>query len=234
MHQVSEHRWLTSIAVIWRFGIVVLGTIGLLLGFHPFNGNPNTGMFRYFTNLSNAVVVVYFICALVAMFSHGHGSGNFVLWPVIKNTATMGLLVTMLIALALLGGVMKNGHVDPALLLLHLIVPLMTFFDWLLFDPKGGMHVWEPVAWLGWPFAYLIVSMAIAPFDPIRQEDGRYIEYPYPFVDVSALGAGRVVLNVVVLIVLFIAFGYVLFGLDRLLARIGSRHGRQLGAVVTS
>ena len=226
MHQASQRHWFTRIAVVWRLGIVILGAVGLLLGFHPFGGNPNVGMFRFFTNLSNAVVVLYFIAALVSMRSRNYAPHRRILWPVIKNTATMGLLVTMLIALALLGGVMKNGHVDPALFLLHLLVPVMTFLDWLVFDAKGGVHVWEPVVWLVWPFAYLIVSMAIAPVAPIRQEDGTYIEYPYPFLDVSALGAGRVTLTVAVLLVLFIALGYVLFVIDRALGAIERRGSR--------
>jgi hypothetical protein len=53
--------------------------------------------------------------------------------------ATMELIVTMLIAYFLLGNFTMQGTADISLTLLHKVIPLMAFLDWLLFDPKGQM-----------------------------------------------------------------------------------------------
>lgn len=183
-------------------------------------------MFRYFTNLSNAVAILYFVCALAAMLIPTYRSGGKILWRPLKNTLTMGLLVTMLIAQFLLNGIWVNGKVDVSLLFLHLLTPLMVLLDWLFFDGKGRMRVWEPVAWPLWPLAYLAVTLILAPISPIRKDDGSFSRYPYPFIDVASLGAGRVAVNVVVLLVLFIVLGYILFGIDHLPGLFSKRKRR--------
>ncbi|MCH4209135.1 Pr6Pr family membrane protein [Bifidobacterium sp.] len=206
----------TWLAVSWRLAIVISGGFALVRSYHPFSNNPNTGMFRYFTNLSNAAAILYFVCALLAMLAPAYRPGRRILWRPLKNMLMMGLLVTMLIAQVLLNGIWTDGKVNPSLLFLHLLTPLMMLLDWLFFDAKGVMRWWEPVVWLLWPFAYLVVTLVLAPISPIRMEDGKYAEYPYGFIDVAALGPVRVAVNVVVLLVLFIILGYIIFGIDHL------------------
>jgi hypothetical protein len=212
--------------VVWRLAIVISGSYALVRAYHPFSSNPNIGMFRYFTNLSNAVAILCFVCALLAMVAPAYRPGRKILWRPLKNMLMMGLLVTMLIAQMLLNGIWTDGKINPSLLFLHLITPLMMLLDWLFFDAKGAMRSWEPVVWLLWPFAYLVVTLILAPISPIREENGHYVKYPYGFIDVDTLGAGRVVIYVVVLLILFVILGYIIFGLDHLFKAL-FRRGRR-------
>ncbi|MCI1219449.1 MAG: Pr6Pr family membrane protein [Bifidobacterium sp.] len=222
----SAVRTSTRLAVVWRLAIVISGGFALVRSYRPFSDHPNTGMFRYFTNLSNAAAILYFACALLVMVMPAYRPGRKILWRPLKNMLMMGLLVTMLIAQVLLNGIWTDGKVNPSLLFLHLITPLMMLLDWLFFDAKGAMRSWEPVVWLLWPFAYLVVTLILAPISPIRMENGKYTEYPYGFIDVAALGPVRVAVNVVVLLVLFIILGYIIFGIDHLLKTLLRRGHR--------
>jgi hypothetical protein len=70
--------------------------------------------------------------------------------------------------------------------LVHTVVPLLTVLGWLIFGPRGQTS--RRVAWLSllFPFCWLVFTL-------IR---GAVIHwYPYPFIDVSAIGYGKAILN---------------------------------------
>lgn len=71
-----------------------------------------------------------------------------------------------------------------------------------------------PLRWCVFPAAYLAYAL-------IR---GAMLgSYPYPFIDVLAIGYMRVAINSIGLLVLFLALGYSVLGLSRL---AGVRQGR--------
>jgi hypothetical protein len=70
--------------------------------------------------------------------------------------------------------------------LVHTVVPLLTVLGWLIFGPRGQTS--RRVAWpsLLFPLCWLAFTL-------IR---GAVIHwYPYPFIDVSAIGYAKAVLN---------------------------------------
>ncbi len=70
--------------------------------------------------------------------------------------------------------------------LVHTVVPLLTVVGWLIFGPRG--YTSRRVAWLSllFPACWLVFTL-------IR---GAVIHwYPYPFIDVSAIGYGKAILN---------------------------------------
>lgn len=105
--------------------------------------------------------------------------------------------------------------------LTHTVVPIMGVLGWLLYGPRGMISrriVWlsviYPVVWL----IFTLVRGAVIDF------------YPYPFVDVTHLGYGRVVVNCVWIALLYLAVASGASALDRRLARTivpgrGSRPG---------
>jgi hypothetical protein len=92
----------------------------------------------------------------------------------------------------------------------HVVAPALYVIDLLVFVPKGTLQAKSVLTWMLFPFAYAAYSLmhgAVMGF------------YPYPFLDVAALGYEQVLLNMGVLIVVFAGLGLLLVGLDHVLGR---------------
>jgi hypothetical protein len=243
------------LSLLWRIAIVIFELIALIIAFDPFSSAPNWGMFRFFTNVSNAAALICIAAIVAIQLRHWSDAGSHfrntssITSPstdlgrsdryspvltspgfpgdsalrILKHMATMGLIVTMLIAYFMLGNFTMQGTADISLTLLHKVIPLMAFLDWVFFDKKGQIARWEPVGWLAWPLAYLIIVLASASISPAN---GRKAFYPYPFIDVANLGVGSVIRNMALLALAFTLFGYLWFALDRALWRMAMRHAR--------
>jgi hypothetical protein len=95
--------------------------------------------------------------------------------------------------------------------LVHTVVPLLTVLGWLMFGPRGQLS--RRIAWLS-----LLFPVGWLAFTLIR---GAVIHwYPYPFIDVAAIGYAKAILNAfwVALLLLGLAAGAT--ALD---ARLGPR-----------
>ena len=96
------------------------------------------------------------------------------------------------------------------IVLLDSVMPAAFVLDWLWFTPKGRLRWIDPVKWLAFPLVYggwtLIHGLATH-------------WWPYGFVDVDALGLGRVVAIFGALLVFFLLVGLALVGLDRVFGR---------------
>jgi hypothetical protein len=92
----------------------------------------------------------------------------------------------------------------------HIVAPALYLIDWVPFVPKGTLKYKSAFIWLVFPLAYAVYSLihgAITGF------------YPYPFIDVSKLGYGKVLANMAVLILVFAGLGLLLIAVDRWLGR---------------
>ena len=102
----------------------------------------------------------------------------------------------------------------------------VTFADWLLFDEKGRMPLWGPLAWMSLVLVYLVVVMVrvgLLGHDMGGGTTADVTRYPYTFLDPALSGAGGVALFCLSMLVAFVALGFVMVGIDRLLARIARR-----------
>jgi len=120
-----------------------------------------------------------------------------------------------------------SGTMQVVLILTHYVVPIMTIVDWFAFDKKGAMKAYSPLTWTVLPllyFGYAMIASQIG--DGIGYSGSRY---PYPFIDVDALGLPRVLLTVVVLLLVFIALGYVYYGIDRMCCKFSKERGQSEG-----
>jgi hypothetical protein len=91
--------------------------------------------------------------------------------------------------------------------LLHSVNPLLFVIYWLFFARRENLKWKQSINWLGFPFIYLIYTL-------IRGAITRF--YPYPFVDVAKLGYGRVLINSLVLLIVFLVLGLLLIFVSRL------------------
>lgn len=99
--------------------------------------------------------------------------------------------------------------VDTAL---HGVMPLLYVGFWFLFVTKGTLRIGDIVGFLGFPVAYIAYSLVRGPVDNA---------YPYPFLDVGALGIGPVAVNVLAVGAALVLAGLAYIALDRVLG--GSR-----------
>ena len=214
-------------SIVWKAVLVAIATYGLLDGAGILEGAYKEGFPHMFTNVSNLFAWGYFLVAVVWLFRHRDDEAAVTLAPQAKYTATMSLLVTMLIAHFLLFDAMfRDGQLVWHLVVLHYVVPVMALLDWALFDEKGRMPVWGPFAWLSLVVVYLAVVMICAGPLGMNMGGGTTADisrYPYTFLDPGISGVGGVVTFCAVMLVAFVALGYVLLGLDRLLAKFGAR-----------
>lgn len=78
---------------------------------------------------------------------------------------------------------------------LHTVVPLLAMVYWIFFVPVFQTTLRKTMLWLVYPLGYLFVTL---------WRGGTSGFYPYPFINVSDLGLGRVLLNSTLLFVGFV------------------------------
>ena len=96
--------------------------------------------------------------------------------------------------------------------LLHYAVPLAALLWWLVLPPRLRIDAAATLRWLAWPAAYAVYALvrgAISGF------------YPYPYIDVPALGLPRVLLNAAALMLVFVLAAYLLRALAHWRQRAG-------------
>lgn len=148
-------------------------------------------MLRYFTNFANLLVAV----------SLGLRLGR--MW---QATATLsigmvGLVYHFVLALP---QPMPAPHWYPDFLL-HRVVPVLTLVWWLIWGERG-LRLRDLLLWLLPPLVY-------GPYALIRGAATGI--YPYPFLDLSRLGAGQVAVNLGGVLLGFVLGGLALWGVGR-------------------
>lgn len=199
-------------------GIFLLGAVGLLLHSTLLEtGHIRPGMFCFYTNLSNLLVLVYEL-ALAAVPEGAvrrmlTGSG-------VALAMTLCIYVTHLIyhfvlvpdarhrgkKFADFGGSFGN-------LCVHYGTPWLVVGQWLLWGNKAGLTAASAARWLVLPLAYFVYAM-------LRARTGRPIGhtkllYPYTFMDPEKLGVKKFCLSVTAVLVGFFLLGCLFAALGR-------------------
>lgn len=163
-------------------------------------------LFSYFTIQSNLFV----LAAAVTLALDPCRDGP--VWRVLRLDALLGITVTGLVYWTLLAPVVDlHGAALAAGLGFHLVAPAGTLVAWAVFGPRPRVtwstvrwaFLW-PLAWIGWTFAHGALT--------------RW--YPYPFLDVTAIGYARALLGVAVVLVLGVALLLLFRWLDRRLPEV--------------
>ena len=94
--------------------------------------------------------------------------------------------------------------------LLHLAIPILYLIYWLLYAPKRDLAWKQLPSWLLFPAAYMVYTI-------IRGAITGY--YPYPFIDVAALGYPVAMRNAAGVVLLFLAASAGILSLGRALAK---------------
>ena len=203
-------------------GIFLLGAVGLLLHSTLLEtGHIRPGMFCFYTNLSNLLVLVYEL-ALAAV---PEGAVRRLLTgSTVALAMTLCIYVTHLIyAFVLLPTAHRRddeswlkGRFSFGNVCVHFITPGLTVLQWLLWQDKAGLTVGHAVWWLVLPLAYFAFAMLRAGTGKPIGRTGQL--YPYPFLDYPRLGAGRFWLYATAILTFFFGLGCLFVGIGHLLA----------------
>lgn len=179
--------------------IVVLCIVGLTMHRDFYACRVRKDFFCFYTNLSNLVVLLYFSAAAPWLYQ------NASLHPLIAHAefaVMMQILLTFAVFhLVLFPAVRKTAlHMERSReymivcadnLFIHYLVPLSVFVYWLLFSPgKASLRASDALYWTALPVLYAAFIFLRAPLRGVIEEAGS--PYPYPFMDVQALGIRRV------------------------------------------
>jgi hypothetical protein len=162
----------------------------------------------FFTILSNLWVAL--VCSF-ALVGRGSRMARWLRSPRALAAAALYIGITHVVYVALLHALWSpTGAQWWADIGLHYAVPLLYFAWWLLFAPRPGLGWGDALRWLAFPLVFVSWTL---------WHGAAVHEYPYPFLDVGALGMDRVLINILALGGGFLALGTLLIGIDKMLPR---------------
>ncbi|WP_415326598.1 Pr6Pr family membrane protein [Chryseobacterium sp. MMS23-Vi53] len=155
--------------------------------------------FSYFTILTNIIVASYFTFQIFRNQSKTEKSG-------ILTAITIYITVVGLIYQVLLRFTWNPTGLQKIIdELLHTIIPILVIIYWYLFENKSNLNYKMIPKWAIYPLVYLFYILIRGSFSDF---------YPYPFVDVTAFGLTKVLINAFWILVFFV-------GLSMLFIRVG-------------
>ena len=137
--------------------------------------------FSFFTILTNFLVALVLTAAAVRPRAQW---GQWVLRPSVQASTAVYIAIVGIVYQLLLRHLWNpQGAQWVADVLLHSVIPVGYVLYWWLFAPRDELSWMNAIGWLVYPGAYLVYTLARGAVSGL---------YPYPFVDVNALGYGGV------------------------------------------
>jgi hypothetical protein len=202
--------------------LALIGTIASL-GIFDNVANLRWDFYVHFTNISNFFCFGVMLTALIQT-ARKKEDGYVTAIPVLKFIGMLGILLTFLVFNIMLAG--AEGR-DPQLnwrigsLCFHVVLPIMYIADWFLFYERRKTKWYYPIASVCFPLTYVIlifIQAAILKFDSsiMIPTTTTPLIYPYFFLNIDSQGVGGVLKWIAILLVAFVAVGFLFFGLDKL------------------
>jgi hypothetical protein len=161
--------------------------------------------FSFFTILTNLLVA---ICVTVLLVAPSLKWGVFFSKATTLTAITVYITIVGLVYNAILRFLWQPKGLQYAVdELLHTVIPLLFIFLWRMWVPRSGLKYKNVWTWLIYPLIYVIYTV-------IRGAITGY--YPYPFIDVTKLGYGIVLVNTVGLLAAFLGLSLLLVASGKL------------------
>ena len=205
-----------AVQIIIEVLVVLIGCCGLVMHSGWLSGKPRKDFFRYYTNLSNLLVVMFYLARIVVRISGNYDGffGKIVFSELWFYSVTMSIFLTFGIYHFLLMPSFRNAPPDSpefkfshslSNYLVHYVVPLLSMLNWLIFANKAALEYKWALIWIVIPLIYVIYST-------IRGLHGDIFEntnsaYPYDFMDIGKYGWAKFIRNCLVITVIFIIVG---------------------------
>ncbi len=210
MNHVSDHRWDSAaarlLAIAAWFGVLLQLWLSIRLSLA--NGKSVIGglvaYLGYFTVLTNIFVAL--VCTAGSLRRPPSGR------PSLYGLSAVGCSTAAILVVGIGYHALLREIWDPqgaewiANVVLHYIVPAGALLHWLVYPYARRVAWWAPLSWCWYPLVYFLYVMT----------RGEILSsYPYPFIDVLALGYSRSLVNAAGFLIGFIVLGYLLLGLKR-------------------
>ena len=220
MNKSLKERGVSIARIIWRTLLSATGLSGLIINFLV-GGNP-LELASYYTIQSNILCTAFIIVLLVRELFGKSSDGR--RWRLVKCALTMCIMVTFLVYHFMLAPsfAAEGMKIQTSYnIMLHYIVPLGFFADWLLFDKKGEIGIKDPLWWAAIPVLYLVYTFIYTSLGGRYQKGTQ--SAPYFFLDTAKYGVGGVLLWIAAITAGFFVLSYLFVGLDRLLAGLSRK-----------
>ena len=214
--------------LIYQSFYCALGLVGIVASFGIFDDYTmiRWDFYVHFTNLSNYFCIAVMLAQLIQTAKKKDDSYVTVA-PLFKFIGVLAILLTFVVFNALLAGAEgRNPQLNWRVgsILAHVVLPVMYIADWFMFRERGRVKKYYPIACAGFPLAYLVfifIQAAILKFDTSILIPGSTtpLIYPYFFVNLETQGVGGVAKWALLMLIAFMAVGYLFYGIDRILTR---------------
>ncbi|MBR5265692.1 MAG: Pr6Pr family membrane protein [Clostridia bacterium] len=204
-------------------------TLGIVFAFSSLGIFDDITMIRWdfyvhFTNISNFLCLGIMFAELVQTIKK-KADDYVTVAPALKFVAMFGILLTFLVFNILLAGAADR---DPQAnwrigsITAHVVLPIMFIADWVMFYEHKKCKWHYPLLSTLFPLAYvtfIFIQAAIMKFDSSILITGTKtpLIYPYFFVNLETQGVAGVAKWVGILLVAFVAAGYVFLGIDKVI-----------------
>lgn len=205
------------------FKRIIVSAFRIIIGILALTGTSQAWLWHvpqnlvYFTVQSNIAVGIVFIWAGVSTLLQGYQPPA---W--LKGAVTLYIGITGLVANIILErpdiskGMFFYGI--PQDYIVHSIVPLCVFIDFIFADPHRRFKWHYPLSWMIYIYCWLIFVVIRALIWPTAGvAAGSTNPWPYPFVNIPELGVQKTIINLLVYSAVFLVLGYILYGIDRLM-----------------
>ncbi len=164
--------------------------------------------FGFFTILTNILVAVSLTMVYIKGISE---NGHFLTRPkTLTATAVYITIVGLIYNVILRFQWAPQGLAKLVDELLHSVIPVLFIFFWVKFVPKQNIQWKNILPWLIYPLVYLGYTLLRGSFAAW---------YPYPFINVTDLGYGKVLMNSVMVTVAFVVIAVLFAGIAKAMSK---------------
>lgn len=164
--------------------------------------------FSFYTILTNILVA---LCFTVLLLKPNSRSGKFFSRPNVVTAVTLYITVVGITYNLILRSLWNPQGLQQVVdELLHVVIPVFFILSWCTFALKAGLQWKNIFPWLIYPFVYLVFILFRGAFSGF---------YPYPFINVNALGYYKVFLNSIGLFVAFLLVSLLLVAIAKRMSR---------------
>ena len=189
-------------AVIMQFNLMLANRVTVI-------SETVVRFFSFFTILTNTIVAGYFSFITYYAFKSNK--------TIMKSPGILTAITVYITAVGLVYQIILRFTWNPTGMqkivdeMLHTIIPLLVIIYWYINRKNDTLKYSQIWKWLLFPSVYIVFIL-------IRGHFSNY--YPYPFINVTAIGYQKVILNSLVMTFLFVFISILFIWITRLTKKI--------------